>query len=101
MATSDDWVARAVRGTGVVTIWGSLLLGAALLGLQVFYFLKGGTWTPQGILSFLGELFLWTWALMPSDWLGLHAALNWLNAGFTIAAAGCVTGLALASFEST
>lgn len=100
MARSDDLVAMTVRGAGAITMWASLLFGAALLCVQVFSFLKTGMWEPQGILSFLGEHLLWSWALMPGDWLGLHAALNWLNAGFTIASAGSFTGMALASFES-
>ncbi|OJW82857.1 MAG: hypothetical protein BGO66_02945 [Alicycliphilus sp. 69-12] len=86
---------------GALIAFASLVTGAILLGSQIASFLKSGTWESSGVLYFLGELFLWEWALMPMDWVGLHSMLNSLNTGFSVAFVGSFIGLVLASFEAS
>jgi hypothetical protein len=70
-----------------------LALGAWLLGKQIWIYLKNGLWIPQGILDYLGIELDWKWAIYPDDWVGLHIAINSLNAGVACLIAGGLISL--------
>lgn len=69
--------------------------GTWLLGKQIWVYLKTGSWISQGILDYLGIELDWKWALYPDDWMGLHIAINSLNAGIAVSMFGCFISLLL------
>lgn len=70
--------------------------GTWLLGKQMWIYLKTGSWISQGILDYLGIELDWKWALYPEDWMGLHIAVNSLNAGVACWIIGGVIALLFA-----
>ena len=100
MARSEDAVAVLIRGAGILIAGAAVLYGGFLLLQQLYYFLRLGLWEPMGLMTYLGAMFGWGWAAYPDDWFGFHALLQWLNAGFFIAAVGGLFGLWLAQFEN-
>lgn len=97
---SDDAVAGAIRGTGVLVFAASALLALYVLGRQTYSYLKTGDWFPVGVLDFIGSYIHWEWAVYPTDWTGLHTMLNQLNAGLAVFFAGLIIGALLFNFES-
>lgn len=96
---SDDFVAQAIRGVGLLLLVACVLWGIYILGTQVYFFLQTNIWHSIGTLQYFGNVLGWEWGMYPNSWLGLHALVDWVNAGVAIALAGCVAGLALANFE--
>ncbi|MFQ5443194.1 MAG: hypothetical protein ACE5EK_01135 [Nitrospinales bacterium] len=58
------------------------LLGFALIGYQVFLWLKNGMWTEFPILVIFDYLFQGTalhdWLQNPGSWFGLHQVIEWM-----------------------
>lgn len=58
-----------------------------VLPYQVFWFFKLGRWTSVSVLDTLKFFFspgVDSWLLFPTDWLGLHKALEWLPSAFAL-----------------
>lgn len=58
--------------------------GVAVLGWQVYEYLRYSIWAPISIITF----FEWAgvpWATYPTDWIGLHGILKLLPLSLTLA----------------
>lgn len=97
---NDDFDARAIRGGGFLIFCASWIFFAAVLAWQCFLYLRDGVWIPFGLLSMLGELFQWSWAIWPDKWFGLHQIMEFFNIGAFAALAGSVIGGAMSVFEN-
>jgi hypothetical protein len=59
-----------------------LLCGIGLFGVQIYWFLQSGQWTPLSIIDsaqMLVEPTKWPWVFAPQSWMGFHAVLDWLS----------------------
>lgn len=88
---------RLVQGVLITLAFCSALGGIGLfilcLGMQIYWFLKSGVWTPIGSLDGLGWIgFEDKWLSWPETWLGLHKLLNSINAGFGAFVIGLFVG---------
>lgn len=56
----------------------------ACIGTQIFYYLKTGVWYECGLITTAANFGLIKagWAYNPTDWVGLHKSLEFINAGF-------------------
>lgn len=70
-------------------VWAAWIIGA-----QCFWWLKYSEWKPKPFLFYFGEFFTLEWLFFPRDWLGVHHALNSLNAGVGVFASSAVIALA-------
>lgn len=96
---SDDWVARVIRGAGVLLAIASTAWAAYILGVQCYHYLRAGEWAPIGALTYWGALLGWNWAMYPADWHGLHEMLNYLNAGVAAFVVGLCPATLMFNFE--
>lgn len=96
---SDDFDAQVIRLLGALIFWAGCAVSVYLIGSQIYYFLQIGTWPAEGLMDWMAEQFQWQWAEYPTDWIGLHKILNFLNAGASVFFAGCAVGGWLYSFE--
>ncbi len=96
---SEDLVARAIRGAGVLLAIASAAWAAYILGAQCYHYLRAGEWAPIGALTYWGALFGWDWAVYPADWHGLHGMLNYINAGVAAFFCGVFAAALMFNFE--
>lgn len=97
---SEDLVARSIRGVGWLLQVVGALFALFVLGVQTYDYLKLGIWAPVGTLDFLASFTQWGWIHMPTDWVGLHESLNYVNAGICGLIFALVVGEFLKHFES-
>ena len=96
----DDPLLLVYVLSGNVVAIAGVLISTGILGWQVFGWLKSGDWTPLPLASlglreaaeFLEHQELRNWAVNPSNWIGLHKFLDWLN----VAVAPILIGMLLA-----
>lgn len=68
-----------------------ILAGLAIFGLQVFSYLRSGTWSPFSILDLTQLILQSDWIASPTTWLGLHEVVSGIL-GFIPAALGLIFG---------
>ena len=66
----------------------ALVIGSVcLLGWQVYEYLRYNFWTPVSIITVL-KLMSFSWALNPSDWIGLYNILAKMPLSLTMVVIG-------------
>ncbi len=63
-----------------------ILVGVAILAIQIYFWLKTGEWSSFSIL----DVFLYfgfieeRWYFTPDNWNGLHSVMDWLHGSIAI-----------------
>lgn len=73
-----------------------VLAGFAVLGLQAYWYLKFGAWTPMSLIDVARWVIadvaqpneIQSWIMYPETWTGLHKILNWIPLSAVLIAFG-------------
>jgi hypothetical protein len=68
-------MAKVLGWLGSLFFVAGFLGGLGVLGWQVFMWLKSSAWTDLSVVHGLQWLEV-SWAMNPTDWLGVHEVLN-------------------------
>lgn len=69
--------------------------GVVLIGLQIFWFLQSGSWTPISLIDLAQRFSQEPWLYNPTEWLGVH----WILSVIPSSAAAIVIGFIIVSVE--
>jgi hypothetical protein len=87
MKESDD---LPVALAGNICIVGCLV-ALGIWGRQIYWYAKQGVWTEHPLTDALYWMTGAEWLIRPHDWLGIHAALASINAGFASLMVGIIS----------
>ena len=69
-----------------------VLGGFVILARQGIVLIRRGEWTPFSGVDLLHHTSDSTWLVMPTDWIGIHKALEWVHGGlFAAIVGGCIS----------
>ncbi|MER8529583.1 hypothetical protein [Mesorhizobium sp. M1272] len=58
-----------------------VLAGIGVLGVQTYWYLQSGMWTPLSLID-VGQMYLTAekapWVFFPQSWLGVYKILAWI-----------------------
>lgn len=91
MPSGADASSRIMGIVGLLIGLGGILGCLAILGWQVFHYLRSGYWIAISVIDGLTRMGV-EWAIYPTDWIGLHNMLGAINLGAAIMICGVVIG---------
>lgn len=53
-----------------------VLAGLGIFGLQIFWFLQSGSWTPMSLIDLVKQISQEPWLYDPKQWVGVHWLLD-------------------------
>lgn len=74
-----------------------MLSGAAILIWQTYQFMRMGIWNPMSFTALIASIGIpefASWAIYPTDWIGLHKALSHIPASLLLIVSGFFTWIA-------
>ncbi len=80
--SSTDWI-----GFAALSVATSFLMGFLVLIWQIYSYLRIDVWSsvsPVDVLRWAGV----SWAVFPTDWLGLYRVMDWMPLSLFVPAVG-------------
>ncbi len=95
--------AKAINGwiglVAALALSAGFFTAAGIWLMQILRYLRTGAWYDVPTTIALHHIVDWPWLIFPDDWLGIHRALEWLNAGAAALIVGFLVAFAVFAFS--